>query len=387
MPKQPYFDWPIVNSNRVVVTAGPLKDTAQQNFDNTLFANMRIVGGVQQNYWEKFITDDNVRLQWRSSYDANQIKIYNEANTLIDTIDGVKVKSFMNKTDFNPAVLADAGSGKIQAFFTDALLPQFAVVGQDITISGTIYPALNATFTIEEITSGTGPAEGFVALIITEAWPGGAPSTLNCVLAATYDQLPYDVWEATITWTYPAGNYYFVLTATDGALTTTVATSEPIVKSTDVNEMTTPDHVKIEFNNDENSFKLYYDTGIANIVRVMGEVRQGDPGGEETVMEDSDRKLIKLNEYVTRMVDLTIEIIPSYLAERLTLAMGHDNILVNGIAYQKQDKVSIERNPDDDLVNFKVKLRQVNFIAENGDDIGAVIFGLSTDDGTMILTP
>jgi hypothetical protein len=369
--KAPYFDWPIVNSSRMVVTSGPVKDNLQQNFDNTLFSNMRFIGAVTERYYEKVINGDNIHYQWRSSYTTQNVKVYKEDNTLVDTIAAVKVKSFMNQSGTSSVQLADAGAGKVQCFFSD-ILPDFAIIGQTITISGTAYGALNTTFQIKDITSGTLAAAGNVVLLIDCVWPGGAPSLVTGSIAATYDQLPYDVYEIAINWgAYTNGNYYLTVEGSDPQFAALGAQSEPIVLATSFSTAT-PDTVLVEYSNVENAFKMHYETGIVNQARLEGELRMSDPGGEQTVMEDSERRLIKLNEYVTRIVELVVPWIPSYLAERLTLAFAHDSFKVNGIYYQTQDKPTIERNVDDDLVNLKVKLRQVEFIAENADDNGSI---------------
>jgi hypothetical protein len=282
--------------------------------------------------------------------------------------------------------LADYGSGKVQVWFDDGL-PEFAMKNLPVTISSSGYSGLNGTFAIKDISSGTGPAYGYPVLLLTNTWPGGAPTSVAATCQANYDLLPYDVYEAGINWAgFTAGYYYLKLTGTDPQLATMVAKSEPVEAAADLNLMTTPDHLQVYYKNRDNGFKVYYDTGAENIMRLEADLRLTDPGGEETVMEDSDRRLIKLNEYVTRMVMLTTSWIPSYLGERLCLALAHDTIQMNGIYYQKQDKPTVDRVADDDLVVVKVRLRQVEFIAENGDDLGSVpyYFGLVTEDGLQI---
>lgn len=371
--KAAWFEWPLPNSNRMIVTSGPVKDNLPQNFDNTLFKDLRFIGqSIPEKYYEKFLSSANYNLQWRSSYSTQAVKVYKEDNTLQTTIPAVKVKSFMNQTGTSSATLANAGAGKVQIFFSD-LLPDFAIVGQPITLSGATFTGLNGDYIIEDITSGTLAASGYVVLIISAAWPGGAPSLVGKTITAVYDQLPYDVYEINLNWgDYGNGNYYLKLEGSDPQLVSMATQSEPIQIAASFGSSHTPEFVKFEFSNIENAYKMFYETGIVNQVTAEADLQPGDLGGEVTVMDDSERRVLKLNEYVTRIANLTTDAIPAYLAERLTLMFAHDIILVNGIQYATTDKPTIERNTDDNLCLFKAKLRAVNFIAENGDDGGTI---------------
>lgn len=375
------LDFPIACGIRVVNTAGPLAK-GLPNFDNTLLANMHLVNIEPCSYYQKFLLGDVLTYQYRSSYSFNAVQLYTKAGVLTASYTPLKKSSNINHVDVRTANFSDAGAGKTQVWFTSDL-PSFYAVGQDIVVSG--LSGLNGTYTIQDIKPGTLNALGNIVLIINKVYPGGG-DPLSATVTTTYNIQDYEVYEVQINWgAFAANQYYLKFTGSDSSFTPYIAQSEPIETSASL-----IDHILIKWSNIDNAFKIDYSTGIINFVRVEGRLLLMPAGGESEVMEDSNRRLIKLRENVTRMVQMDVYDVPPYLAEKLRVAMAHDTIVVEGVNYQTDDKLNFTNYEMYALVDLSVKLRQVDFIAENSDDSSAPADGaavLGVNGGLLLVQP
>jgi hypothetical protein len=361
--KSPFVLFPIVNSHRVVLQSGPMvKANARQNFDNTLFADMKFSNTEKGCYRERVELADIDTQQFRSNYATNTVKVYDSADVLKAILTPFKRSSNLNKNESISAFFADAGAGKTQIFF-DTGLPVFVEVGMDVVI--TDQADLNGTYEIEDITSGVGEAEGYQVLIISKNYTP-ASTIVSGTATFTYDIEPYEVYEAVIDWSaYPVGVYYLFFEGSDVQLFPYTARSEPIESRS-----TWKNTLVIEYTNYENDYQINYDTGITHRLRVEGDLMWPLPGGERVVHKDSKVRTIKLGEYVTRNPQLSVKNLPPYLLEKLPLAFAHDFFTVEEVEYQCEEDFEPEYIPNEALHNGTVKLIQVDFMNENSDDQG-----------------
>jgi hypothetical protein len=366
--KSPYFVIPIANSHRFVVTSGPGIDTTRQSFDNKLFADMRFPGVDGDCYHEKVNNGQTRRIQWRTNYERNTLEVFRKRDgVLIETIPCSKVKDFTRQIDSTSAQLTDGGSGKTQLFFSGEL-PEWAVIGQAITISATS-TVLDNRYEIEDILPGVLAAAGYTVLILNVAFP--TTGVINANLNVEYDIQQFDVWEATLDWPinlYPEGEYYMIMQGFDLQFDPITAVSEPVETAVDH-----PDMLLLRAKNNDNAYNIFYDTGIEHVLLIPGELSKPVPGGEEVNHQDSQNRLIKIMEIVTRNPTIILESIPFYLGEKLALYAAHDHFVVDNVDYGKQDeKVEIEYFESDMLCRASLKIRQTDFVAENTDDFGDV---------------
>lgn len=358
----PVVDFPIAQSLRHVITSGPVVSDLQ-NFDNRLYANMRMPGVEFCSYKQLHTLDDIVPAQFRSNYNGTHtVRIYNaNTNALITSLTPVKRTANLDYTDTRQAYFADAGAGKVQVYF-DTGMPSIYEVGQPITVSDVT--GLNGDYLVEDILPGTLDAEGYQVMLITATWPGGGVKSGNITLV--YDLEPFEVYEYTIDMSsLGAGDYYVTIEGTDMQFANFVARTEPIAVAS-----AWPDTVRLDWFNYDNNFKILYDTGIRHRIRVEGYLKFPEPGGERTVMDDSARRLRKLREYVTRNPTLMVYDLPGYLLEKLALVFAHDYFTVDGVEHQTEDDFEPEYFENDALGNGQCKLRQVDFMAENTHDAG-----------------
>jgi hypothetical protein len=366
--KTPYIDFPEVNGHRFVLTNAPGFDNTLPTDDNRLFADQRRPGVDPSCYWE--LVDRyqaNRRFQFRSNWTEHTLRIYKQSDdSLVATLAPIKVKDFTRQVVELTGYLADAGANKTQLFFETGL-PEWASIGQAVTISDTAHSALNHQFEIEAIQPGILQAEGYSALILPVVFP--AAGIVQCTVTVEYDIEPFDVWEAVINWAdLPNGKYYMILEGTDVQFTGFSAESEPVHLET-----AHDDCVYLTYANIDNNFKIFYDTGIEHVMVLRAEFGKPNVGGEEVNHEDSRGRLIKLQENITVLPELFAPWIPPYLAIRLACACAHDSLKVNGVEYGKQDeKVKIDYFDEDMLCNSRIRMRKKDFMAENSDDAGDV---------------
>ena len=146
--------------------------------------------------------------------------------------------------------------------------------------------------------------------------------------------------------------------------------------------------MQVDYYNFEDAYKIQYSTGIRHRIHIEGYLDWPKPGGERTVHQDSQNRLRKLQENVTRNPDILVEALPAYLLERLALIFGHDFFSVDEIEYQTEEDFEPEYFEADALGNGRVKLRQVEFLAENTDDAGDVdATVLDVNDDLMAVEP
>lgn len=363
--KNLFLRWPRPNSFRAVITSGPLYEPVQ-NFDNRLFADMRFPGVTPCRYAEK--TERNTqRLQWLSSYNTHVVKLYDQANTLIDTLTAFLAKQYLAQTDtIDDVVLYNAGGGQAQVVFPGGI-PNYLQIGQTITLSGSAHAILNASFEVKDIRPGTLLATGNAVAVFDVVWPtGNVPVSAD--YASVYDIEPYNVWEVSVAWdSYDNGEYYMVIECSDPQFFESRLTTEPIDLQTAVDDL-----VKIVFKNTESAFEVDYTTGIEHVLYLDGELKHPEHGGERTLMNDPERRLIKLQEYVTRKPLLVVHGIPYHLAERIILALAHDSKVINGVVYEIEDQPTVTHYDMDAFCSLQARLREVDYMADNSDDRGTV---------------
>jgi hypothetical protein len=391
-----HIDIPVAQSLRLIPVEKDgviIEQLGYRNFDNVLFENEKFPGVAPDCYLQKFRTRDTVVLQFRTNYTTNTLKVYNRSDdSEVATKSIEEVTQLMNVEEEQTAYIAPGSGGQVQLFFNDNELPQWAKAGQLISLTGFTYGNYEDDYIIDDIVPGTGDAEGYVVALIT------APAAIEVetgTVSAIYDIQPFNIYEVRVDmWLLGGpGEFYLKLTGTDEDEHGNFQhrpygfVSEPW-KSQDVqwqNYWMLPDHVKVTWKNTENGFKLDYSTGITHVMHLPGVLHRPKAGGARTVTEDSRRRLIKLHEHVTRMADLQVFGVPPYLAEKLALALAHDTVTVNDVQYQTEDNVEVEYFNNDALCNVTVQLRQVDFVAENADDVTGTDVEVAEINGTLLI--
>lgn len=382
--KAPYLVIPIVNSHRFVIQSGPvLPVSSRQNFDNKLFMDMRLPGvdPSVMRYTQKFELGDIVPFQFRTNYTTNALKIYNAANVLLASLVPTKKTTNLNKTDSRTAYFANYGDNKTQIFFENGM-PLHYEIGQDVTISD--QATLNGTYEIVDITQGNGAAVGYQVLIIDKIYTS-MTAILEGTLDVVYDLEPYEVYEVNIDWnTWGAGEFYAILEGSDEQFDNYTVRSEPVAIKAIWEE-----HDLIRYKNHENDYLVNYDTGIQFLIRVDSEVKPPVNPGKRTLHEDSRNRMIKVQAYTSRTAPFKAYNMPGYMIEKIALAFDHDYFTVNDVEYQTEEDIEPEYFENDPMANASAQLRQVDFEAENTDDMAGedVDIQILGDGNTLLGVP
>lgn len=360
--KVPFVDFPIANSHRVVLQSGPLAKNINQDYDNVLLADMRFPFEKEIcAYSQLLLKTDITYQQWRSSYSNHVLQLFKKSdNTLVSTIQCTKQTSYLDKSVANVATLTSGNTGFTQVYF-DTALPYYYQVGMDVTISGVA--GMNGTYTIKDILPGILLAGAYQVLLLEVAY-SPVPTTSACTINAIYNIEEWEVWQATIDWNqYPVDDYYFIITGTDIQFSNFIAESEPVTTA-----LEHPDTKLIECSNSDNAFKMDYSTGIVNRFRITSRIGLPKNAGQITGMEDSTRKYIKLNEYLTRVHDFEVWDIPFYLMEKIQVALAHDTVSINGVRYVTEEKMEVTEFDSEVIMHGRAKIRQYDFENENKTD-------------------
>ncbi|MEM9857738.1 MAG: hypothetical protein AAF843_10290 [Bacteroidota bacterium] len=372
--RPPFVDVPEVNPFRFIADNNDLP-TAY----NRLFKNMRLPGVMACDWFQPVNRDMISTVHIRSNYSQNELKVFRQDGTLQGTLPVIKKT---DNTDFkatlNGVYLASLGD-TAQIYFNDGL-PEFAEIGQGITVAG-FTGVDDGTYQVIDLVGGVGPAEGFEVMLI--ALPETLPvdTVVQGEVSATYDLEIFDVYESVINWgAYDNGKYYLELAGSDVRYDDYKLTSEPIQLASNHRDVQL-----VRWKNLENAFEIAYDTGVEFSMLLPCFFGKPIPGGERTVSEDSRRNAIKLEEYVTDNPELMLDNVPPYFAIKLSKILAHDRVYINDIAYVKTEEMEIEYYEGDPFCNATIRLRRTQTNAFNSDDaaqdvdVPQDILGLNND--------
>ena len=160
--------------------------------------------------------------------------------------------------------------------------------------------------------------------------------------------------------------YKIFLQARSASYDTQNFLSEPIIVAATWNN-----HVTIRYTNFDIAFELDYanDTSIEHLLRVPGRLYSFKPEGEIDVYSNQGF-LTKISEVVQRVQVLELEPIPRWLAEKINIALAHDQIWVNGEEFVKKSQPQIARFSKTNLLTMTVDLNQTYVVGLNSDDDG-----------------
>jgi len=199
-------------------------------------------------------------------------------------------------------------------------------------------------------------------------------ATLTVTSETTYATYSFFSVEIdTVAWE-TAKAYYVKLTATDGSYDTIVYQSEPII-----NAATWVNHVILRYTNYDTAFELdYTNLVIEHYIRIPGRLYNYKPKGEIDVYSNQGI-LTKISEVVQRVLVLETEPIPSYLTEKINIALAHDIVSINGKEFVKEANPSVVRFSKTNLQVLTCELTQSYVVGLNSDDEGFDYIGQGGD--------
>jgi hypothetical protein len=338
----PYFYISKSNSIRFAnrITWG---DAANYKTDENTLSNEAFSKDDSLAYQEiqQFQSADVITTQFKSNYSQNTAKIIKSDLTEIE-VPVFKKTNNMGVKDKRDARLYDLGNGKTGIYFTsgntydfdtntvasthflNGTLPSWAVSGNYILVN-------NDWFLIEEtVFDETKNAD---VIVILDNYSG---TDIAVVAGSIYNIFNYDVYEFTIDMVNYIDQYFQVrINNTSPNFTEIIHLSEKIwckVKHDKV--------LEIRYSNSTNT-DMFYATGIVNLIRVPYTFIKGKIEEEnETFKTDTSTILLSAQNY--EVDEIVFEPVTKEIWRKLTQALSHENVTINGVGYVKSGNFNTE---------------------------------------------
>lgn len=364
--RNPVLSVSIMNSLRFVATENVDNCGTFQTLDNTLFCKERHRGVRNPSYHQKVARCDQHIYQFRTNYANLALNIRKESdNSIVGTIVPALAVQNVGTSGVFSVYLKNNTNSQTRVYFNTSDIPMPVSVGDSIIITNHVDS--NGTYAIIEIKQDVQTQTPY--LVINKAYTA-TDTTTSASVQFQMANADYNVMEATVTWAdYPSGRYYVTLEATDPDFVNASYTSEPLILREEH-----PDTFLLEYRNYDNAFDMVYTTGIINRVRIEGEIRLRIPGGEHVMHEEPQSRITRLLGIAHRNVRMNTWKLPPWLHEKLSVALIHDEVSINGVqfacpeGYDEPEYVAQHA-----LSNGGATIRQVEWFREHNDhDLGSI---------------
>lgn len=363
------FYVPTTQSIRMVEEVIPNNCETFQNADNVLFCKEFSPYYVKKDYYQKVAKCDLLNMQFRSNYPNHEAR-------LLDYRTGVEIVTFpITLERANTGVesqynirIENHGNSQSRVYFSGGgALPIPLVEGSSFEIVNNA-DGINGRYEIIQILDDT--LLGSQYLVINFSYVLASPSSLAEGVFVT-NVLDYNVYQFPMDLGVLSNGLYKVeVNAMDsGLVIQRTAISEPIELDV-VHENT----LYFEFNNIDNAFDIDYQTGITGKVRVEARNFKRVPSQTKETIRNTDGELKTLISKPQRKFLIEFYQLPPYLHEKLSVIFQHDNININGVAFQTEEGYEepqyLLRYP---LANAQIIVEQSNwFTTYNTDNVGGV---------------
>ena len=349
-------------------------------FDGQKFVEQAYTNVEMQCYAQKLRQTDAITTQIKTTYrqvEANILDI--DGNIAASPVPVIKVQNtrLKDKRDCNFWRSTDALKTYITFDGGNTYTPDTS------TITGTYYPQNGAlpswaqTGMFVEIPAGTFEVVAIEYITSLSRWALVVESVLSVAgpvagqCQSNYNVEPYDIWEVTCNFSaLPEGIYYVVAKGFDADpnYTDIVWTSEII------NLQPTHDNtVVIDYRHDSNISQMDYSTGIINRLLVPARFIKWRPKIDSERFTTDSGDSISLKSVQRRVVYVDCVMVPQYLAEKITIAAGHNDLKINGNTCVLVEDPEVEDKIDDRNPFYNITLQmQVGEGVVITDNMGVV---------------
>jgi hypothetical protein len=290
---------------------------------------------------QQFQSEDVITTQFKSNFDSIKASIIKsdlkEVNVPVkkmtsnigikDKRDAFKYNIGRGKTGvyFISGNIYDYNTGGIiEPYFLNGLLPEWAKVGGYIQIS-------NSWFLISEIVYDE--AKNAEVIVFTNSYTGLEAAE---IVGSVFNRFDFEVYEFKINMSSYIDSYFSVrINNSDDKFDEIVCLSELIyckIKHDDL--------LEIKYSNSTNT-DVFYSTGISNLIRVPYTIIKGKIS-EENETHKTDTTTILLNSDVYEVDEFVFEPVTKEIWRKLSQALSHELITINGIGYVKSGDLNTE---------------------------------------------
>lgn len=320
--------------------------------DNALHNEINNIGIHGKCYEQKYQTCDFVAVQALSNCSGNTITISDwNSGEVSSQVAMKKTAAFTSLNESDSGYLKSNGNTQTRVYFDTPEFPVPLKTGDNIEIQGTA--ASNGIYAVQGIAKETGGSQyALISLTYSEA-----SATTPCTIISYFNKREFDVYEGIINWAAMGpGIFQVKVSGTDSNGLEHAYLSEPIRVAVEHKGT-----VLLRYRHNKTDFDLYYSSGFLNTLRVEGIIMHLQPSFSKKIHMDYGRPVALSSQY-TRGVELRTYGIPSYLHERVAIALAHSFIEIDGNEYQAEGGYEQPRYLGRTLLtNGTVTLIQVNF--------------------------
>lgn len=290
---------------------------------------------------QQFQSADIVTTQFKSNYTNNDIYVIKNNGNIVN-VPIVKKTNNIGNTDKRDARNFNLGNGKsgvyfvsgntydyysnatIEAYSLNGLLPEWGKIGNYFEIGGFWY-------LIEDIIFYE--TKNADVLVYSNIYTG--PET-NIIVGSIFNRFNYEVYEFSVDMVnYIDEKFRIKIECTDPNFTTITHLSEEIwckVKHHNV--------LEIKYYNSTNT-DIMYSTGIEHKIRIPY-LKISGKTDENSEAHKTDTDTILLNADLYEVDDFQFEPLTKELWRKLTIALSHEKVFINGVGYVKSGNFNTE---------------------------------------------
>lgn len=359
---EPYFDIVKANGLRFVpITSFDCDNVA--NWGNALLSELfeqNKYPNVERKCYNQPITDcDIIPTQINTNYDNISISVKDSNGVEILTPSATLEKENINQKEKRDCNIIQSVGGNVVVVFGggntytpdtttingtytnfSGSLPEFSKLGKLFSISGTTN--LNGNY--EQIGDYFDADNNVWGTELNVTYISGNDTG---VCQVVYDKLDYNVWKFSLVGTAISNDIYQIfitVTDDDPRYNDIEWKSEPIKKTT------TKNTVLLTYHHKSSSAGIDFTTGIKLKLRVPTRFIDGVVNEEtDSFTSDYGKKTIQKT-IITTSYNLETGLIPFYVVEKIAIASGMSNLLIDGVKYVKGEDSEAEtlinnRNP------------------------------------------
>lgn len=337
--QSPYFYYSKSNSIRMANRVVWGDSANYKNDENTLSCEAEV--DMPKTEIQYFQSADVITCQFRSNFSTRTVKVIKNDDTE-DVIPIVQKTQFIGVKDKRDGIKFNAGNGKTGLYFTtgniydyttnavtgthqlNGTLPEWAVQGNYFFIGGLF-------FEIESIIYDE--SKNADVIIFSGVYTGAQQ---NVITSAVYNLQPYEVYEFSIDMVNYIDQYIRVkLENSDPNFVTITYLSEILFIK--IRHQQT---LEIRYKNATNT-DVMYSTGIQHLIRLRY-IKFGGKSEDQNENHKTDSDVKLLNADLYEGDEILFEPLTKEMWRKAMIALSHENVLINGVAYVKNGQFSTE---------------------------------------------
>lgn len=350
-----------------------LKDECNilQNFDNTLFCQMKIFAGFPKNFFQKVLQCDVRRIQWWSDFGDYEVTLRKyKTDVLQKTFDWEMMQKLQGLTTNFGIFLTNSGgtdpANTTRVYFNSGEIEIPINLGDSMDIINNP-DGLNGSYIITAIKSDSATQTPYLLISLVYTAPGpSSPGTAQFVKSI----VNFDIYESDIDFSdVPLGTYYLRVRAINPDDTFVQWFSEPITVAA-----TLPMCNFLTWRNADNAFGVVWTTGLTCAIRIESHLYQSQTGADDENYRESNGAPHKISSKPQRQFSFEVFEQPFYRQELIRVAFSCDFTSVNKVQYFSEEGIGKPTwSPRYPLANASLTIEQSLWFEDyNGDDLGLI---------------